>query len=89
MEKDDGVGALTKRTADTGVANGRGVQDFEALFNLLNESIANCWHHSVTSDSIKQFDEELKLFNMPTFQVILKVHQWIWCRCEPLEIKFN
>lgn len=85
----DGVGALTKRTADAAVANGQDVHDFKTLLRTLNNSNINCWFDSVSHKDIRVFKDQLHVSKMETFKGTLKVHQWIWCRSESLKIRFN
>lgn len=84
----DGVGAVTKRTADGVVACGKDVSNFESLVQALEESQINVWFAPVTAKEILQADKGMKK-NLPTFKGTMKMHQWIWCKNKPSIIRFN
>lgn len=71
----DGVGALTKRTADAAVANGKYVHDLSELLDVLNKSNLNCWFDTVTEDDMIMLSDQLELSKITTFKGTLKVHQ--------------
>lgn len=85
----DGVGAVTKRTADAEVAKGKDIDNFEKLIGFLKSNNDKIWYESVTTEDILHFEKKIKSVNLVTFKGTMKVHQWIWCRDNSKKIKFN
>ena len=70
----DGVGAITKRTADAIVANGKDVDSFEKLAKVLKEKDMSVWYDIIKNTEFNYFEEQVPK-KLVSFKGTMKVHQ--------------
>lgn len=71
----DGVGGVTKRTADRLVAQGHDIASFNTLVTALSANIKGVTYLTVDASDVKKISELLDITNIPIFKGTMKVHQ--------------
>ncbi|CAG9823958.1 unnamed protein product [Phaedon cochleariae] len=71
----DGVGGVTKRTADRLVAQGHDIASFDTLVTALSQNIKGITYLTVDASDVKRISERLDNKKMPIFKGTMKVHQ--------------
>lgn len=84
----DGIGGFIKRTADSIVAHGKDVHNYDTLVNVIQEKCKNIFIGKVGEDEINQIST-LVPKTIKTFRGTMKVHQWKWNTLYPNLIRFN
>ena len=84
----DGIGGVLKRTADSLVAHGRDINNYDTLVQELSVNSKNVFIATVKEEDIIKIDEEVPN-NLQAFIGSMKVHQFKWSKTEPHLIRFN
>lgn len=84
----DGIGGLIKRTADSIVAHGTDLNNFEVLVSKLREECKNIFFGTVSSEEIDQIQDKMPKKVQP-FNGTIKEHQWKWSRLKSNTVTFN
>jgi hypothetical protein len=84
----DGIGGTLKRSADSAVAEGKDVANFEEFVSVLKERCPGVHIVPVTKDNIHKFENEVSGFIPAAFKGTMKVHQVVYSKNVPC-IFFN
>ncbi|CAH2011519.1 unnamed protein product [Acanthoscelides obtectus] len=71
----DGVGGVTKRTADRLVAEGKDISSYEILLNSLQNNIKNITYFSIDDADINKISDLIKKDSIKPFVGTMQVHQ--------------
>ncbi|CAH1973415.1 unnamed protein product [Acanthoscelides obtectus] len=71
----DGVGGVTKRTADRLVAEGKDISSYEILLNSLQNNIKNITYFSIDDADINKISDLIKKDSIKPFLGTMQVHQ--------------
>ncbi|CAH0558950.1 unnamed protein product [Brassicogethes aeneus] len=71
----DGIGGVTKRTADRLVAQGNDIASFDTLVNALSKNVKGIKYLTIDSSDIAKLSERLENKECPNFKGTMKVHQ--------------
>lgn len=85
----DGIGGTIKRTADRLVSEGKDVDTFDRLFQLLKENIHNIDTYAVTDEDIQRVKEKINVASVLPFIGTMTVHQVINTHAEPCVLQMK
>lgn len=84
----DGIGAVLKRQADSSVAYGNDIHDFQSFYENVKQGSKNILISAVYDADIKKIDDFLEP-TQQTFKGTMKVHQFTWSKETPNLLHFN
>ncbi|XP_072384718.1 uncharacterized protein [Diabrotica undecimpunctata] len=76
----DGIGGCLKRTADSLVAQGKDLDNFNSLIKELRENCKGILCHTVSSLEIKKIENEVSTSDLKTFKGTMTIREVVWTK---------
>lgn len=84
----DGIGGVTKRTADRLVGEGKDIDSYEILIESLKKNVPNVAYFSIDENDIKNISNIIEKENIKAFSGTMQVHQVKLLDCDKGKLHF-